>query len=100
MGGPISLTIPQDAEMIALQLTGQGGDTQVQPNFPSSSLRMQRCRKSFLPKEGCASQSCWAKGLDLQGMVVEFHWSTKQAFSWSGKAGADTFLCAEARRYG
>lgn len=66
--------------MIVLQLAGQGGDAEEQPNLPSSNLQKQRCRKSFLPKEGCASRTCWVKGLDLQGMAAEFHWSTKEAF--------------------
>lgn len=62
--------------MIVLHLSGQGGDTEEQLNLPSSNLRLQRCRKSFLLKEGCASRTCWAKGLELQGMAAEFHWNS------------------------
>lgn len=67
--------------MMILQLAGQGGDTEEQLNLPSSNLQKQHCRESFLLKEGCASQTCWAKELDLQGMTAEFHWSRKEAFS-------------------
>lgn len=67
--------------MIVLQLAGQSGDIEEQLNLPSYNLRKQCCRKSFLPKEGCASRTCWAKELDHQGMVAEFHWSMKEAFS-------------------
>lgn len=94
------LTIPQDPEMIILQLAGQGGDAEEQLNLPHSNLQKQHCRKSFLLKEGCASRMCRVKGIDLQGMVAKFQWSMKEAFSCSGKAGADTFLCAEAGRGG
>lgn len=94
------LTIPQGPETIILQLAGQGDDAEEQSNLPHSNLQKQHCRKSFLLKEGCASQTCSVRGIDLQGMIAEFQWSMKEAFSCSGKAGADIFLCAEAGQDG
>lgn len=89
------LTIPQDPEMIILQLVGQRGDDEEQFYLPHSSLQKQHCRKSFLLKEVCARQTCSVKGVDLQGTIAKFQWSMKEAFSCSGKPGDDTFLCAE-----
>lgn len=42
------LTIPQDPEMIILQLAGQGGDAEEQLNLPHSSLQKTALQKELL----------------------------------------------------
>lgn len=88
MGSHISLTIPQDAEMIVLQLAGQGGDAEEQLNLPSSSLQKQRCRKSFLPKEGLCQSDVRGEGIRSSGNGCRISLEHEGGFQLIWKSGS------------
>lgn len=93
-GRIMCLTIPQDSEMIILQLAGQGGDAEEQLNLPHSSLQKTALQKELLVEGRLCQPDVQCEGNRSSGNDSKISVEHEGGFQLLWKSRADTFLCA------
>lgn len=81
MGVHISLTIPQDPEMILLQLTGQGGSAAEPSQLQPAKAALQ---EELLAERRLCQSDVLGEGIRSSGNGCRISLEHKQAFSWPG----------------